>query len=340
MLARFCEANPHRRWEAEVKGVRIAGIDLLRGIAAFGIVGCHLSLSPRTAGGEWVTVLCDFNVGVFAAIAGLLMGWKNEADGRFPALWSYGCVRAKRLLPTYFFWSVVFVGATCVFDLLLDGGRLNPKCGTLHYWLNVVFLGGAATHLWFLPCLLYSQIVLRLFSALPVKGIVWVLLGLLLIAPSAVMGNWFGTYPLRLFSFLVTGYGLGKMVKHRSDREIDSPFWGGLTVAGLVMYVLLSGIVPSFIRGWFATIPLLIFFVSLPVKGCVAQIASALGATSMGVYLIHPLLTRGLSVIWSRVFPAPFGVVPVVSEWMLAWVGALLASFLLLRIPYVGKLVR
>ena len=54
------------------------GLDLLRGIAAFGIVGCHLGLSPRTSGGEWVTALCNFNVGLFAAISGFLM---NSAGG-------------------------------------------------------------------------------------------------------------------------------------------------------------------------------------------------------------------------------------------------------------------
>lgn len=54
--------------------MRLIGLDFLRGIAAFGIFGCHLSLSPRTAGGGWATCLCDFNVGVFAVIAGLLKG--------------------------------------------------------------------------------------------------------------------------------------------------------------------------------------------------------------------------------------------------------------------------
>lgn len=44
--------------------MRFTSLDLLRGIAAFGIVGCHLSLSPRTEGGVLVTSLCDFNVGL------------------------------------------------------------------------------------------------------------------------------------------------------------------------------------------------------------------------------------------------------------------------------------
>ena len=38
--------------------VRYIGLDVLRGIAAFGIVGCHLCLSARTDGGNLVTALC------------------------------------------------------------------------------------------------------------------------------------------------------------------------------------------------------------------------------------------------------------------------------------------
>ncbi len=55
--------------------MRLVSLDLLRGIAAFGIVGCHLSLSPRSEGGALVTSLCDFNVGLFAALAGFFNEW-------------------------------------------------------------------------------------------------------------------------------------------------------------------------------------------------------------------------------------------------------------------------
>lgn len=315
--------------------LRVAGIDLLRGIAAFGIVGCHLSLSPRTAGGAWVTCLCDFNVGVFAAVAGFLMAKAKSGARGGETFHDYVWKRVKRLLPTYFFWSVVFIVATSAFDLILDGGHLNPKYGTCAYWLRVIFLGDAATHLWFLACLLYAQILLQAFSTLPVGGGVWILLGLALIVPVDLVGNWFCLYPLRLFAFLVTGYGLGRL-----SIKLSPFISGGVTVLGLSAYVLLGGMVPAFMSGWVVTIPLLSFFVSLPMKGRAAQVASTLGATSMGVYLIHPLFTRGLSVVWSRVSPSPFGAVSVVSEWVLAWAGALLASLVLLRIPYVSKFVR
>lgn len=52
---------------------RNVGIDVLRGIAAFGIVGCHLLLLPMSNAGRLLTSCCDMNVGVFAALSGYLM---------------------------------------------------------------------------------------------------------------------------------------------------------------------------------------------------------------------------------------------------------------------------
>lgn len=321
--------------------MRLSGVDLLRGLAAFGIVGCHLSLSPRTLGGEWVTVLCDFNVGVFAAIAGFLMtkteldGQEQSAPSRVLSLRIYVIRRMGRLLPTFFFWSACFILATSAFDLVLDGGHLNSKYGMVDFWLRVVFLGGASTHLWFLPCLFYAQVLLRALAVLPVNGVVLVLLGGTLVVPSALMGSWFGTYPLRLFAFLVTGYGLGRI-----KRKIPLGVLSWLSAVGLVAYVALNGVVPAFVRGWFATVPLLLFFTSIRFEGRVSIVVSTLGATSMGVYLIHPLATRGLSVLWPHVFPSPFGAIPVLSEWMLAWASALVAAYILLRVPFVNRFIR
>ena len=129
------------------------GLNLLRGIAAFGIVGCHLSLCPRTTGGEYATSLCDFNVGLFAAISGFLMPQTNSG-------FRYVTKRASRIIPVYLVWSVIYVVVTAIFDLVLDGGSLDARYYNLSNWMRVVFWGNAATHLWFLICLLYCQVLL------------------------------------------------------------------------------------------------------------------------------------------------------------------------------------
>ena len=180
--------------------MRIISLDLLRGIAAFGIVGCHLSLSPRTEGGALVTSLCDFNVGLFAALAGFLMsGVKDWSDYA-----GYIKKRVVRLVPTYLFWSVVFLAFTAAFDLSLDGGRIHPRYFSGEFWVSVLFKGGSAAHLWFLACLFYAQVLM----ALPFgkfnrewQGVLWVIIGGAVLYGAVRIGWWYGWYPLRLLAF-------------------------------------------------------------------------------------------------------------------------------------------
>ena len=61
--------------------MRLYAIDILRGIAAFGIVGCHIMTDPRTASGEAVRHFCDMNVAVFAVLAGYFTYVHNEWGG-------------------------------------------------------------------------------------------------------------------------------------------------------------------------------------------------------------------------------------------------------------------
>lgn len=325
----------------KTSGMRIAGIDLLRGVAAFGIVGCHLSLAPRTAGGELVTALCDFNVGLFAAVAGFLM-----CGGSGGGSWlEYLRKRARRLLPTYFVWSLVFIMATIAFDLLLDGGHLNPKYGTAGFWGRVVFVGDAATHLWFLACLFYAQAILHgAFRSCADKwhGLMWIGLGGVAICMSVLLSDWFGKYPLRLIAFLMTGYGFGCCLQGGMFdvcKRHNGMFWC-VAISALVLHVLLRGFVPGFIRDWFAVGPVMLAFIGCGFKSeRWVKVAVLLGATSLGVYLVHPLITRGLSVAVVRFWPSPYSAAVVLGEWVLAWCISFAFVNLLRRMPVAERFV-
>ena len=321
--------------------MRLVGIDLLRGIAAFGIVGCHLSLAPRTECGNLVTALCNFNVAVFAAVAGFLM-----CGGRRGGSWlEYVGKRAKRLLPTYFFWSAVFIVATSAFDLLLDGGHMNPKYGTVSFWVKVIFAGDAATHLWFLVCLFYAQVALRpMFACCDGKwhGLMWIALGGLLVCGSVMLSGWFGRYPLRLMAFLTTGYGIGCCFRYGMFDGMLKCRWGVWCVMLLMLtlYVLLGDRVPPFIKAWFTVGPVLLAFVMMDIKGeRFMKVATVFGATSMGVYLIHPLITRGLSVVVTRLAQPPYSAPIVLAEWLSAWAVSMAAAYVLGRMPIVKRFV-
>ena len=320
--------------------MRYLGIDVLRGLAAFGIVGCHLSLLDRTDAGCLVTALCDFNVGLFAAVAGFLMsGVKRPRE-----LLGYAKKRVCRLLPSYIAWSVVFLLMTIVFDLLLDGGHVNSRYYTLRFWMSVVFQGGSAAHLWFLICLFYAQVLLAwafgVFDETK-HGVLWMLLGAGLVYASVNLGNWYGTYPIRLLAFLVTGHGIGLLIKNRLEvlrRHLLLLF--AAAAAALVLHVILRDDVPGFYRDWLFVGPVLIAFAALDFKSeRIMRIATFFGATSMGVYLVHPLLTRALSVVVAKCIPAPYTATVVISEWSLAWLLSLAVASILLRIPVARRFV-
>lgn len=306
------------------------GLNLLRGIAAFGIVGCHLSLSPRTGGGEWVTALCDFNVALFAAISGFLM--PHESSGT-----SYISKRISRLLPTYFVWSVIYIIATALSNLVLDGG-LDARYYSLSNWLDNIFLGNAAVHLWFLISLLYGQVLLYCVVVGLQKlgdGAMSIVLGIasvILLVVCANGHNWWCYYPIRLMTFLVLGFALRSIKK--------DVFWVALacTIAMVVVHVCTHSVLPAFVRDYLLVVPTLLLFVSS--RFADNRVARLLATTSMGVYLVHPLFARGASFVVTRLFAAPYNAFIVAGEWLIVWLLSLLAAILLLRLPLTSRFVR
>lgn len=308
------------------------GIDILRGIAAFGIVGCHLGLNERTSGGAWVTALCNFNVGMFAVISGFLMS--TDGGG-----WEYVKKRAKRLLPTYLAWSLVYLVATAAFDLVLDGGQLNERYYRPLYWIRVLFWGSAATHLWFLICLFYGQIILKSLVGMMemmktdarINGAVLSLISLSLLFCSVCWDNWYCLYPIRLIAFLILGY----VMKGYAKNLVVIPFVG--VAAMMAVHLGLHGILPGFVRDYLLAIPVMMLFVSDSFKD--SKLATSLAATSMGVYLIHPLFARGASFVMGRISTPPYGVFAVVGDWVAVWTVSLLAVLILRKICPLGRFI-
>ena len=317
---------------------KIAGFQLLRGVAAFGIVGCHLTLNPMTGAARILTGLCDFNVGVFAALAGVLMVDSVNREG-------YIARRFKRILPTYALWSIIYIASIAAFDLLFDGGKINPIFKTTEFWLKAVFLGAGGVHLWFLICLFYAQILL----SEPLRRIHNWLVATLAIVAGGIMiwlsianSGWFYFYPLRLAAFLTTGYGLGIVLKQTSIFHLpkigNGILW--LMIAGVaVLHLALMDIIPGFARDWLVVGVVVIAFYNLKLQGRGAKVAAFLGATSMGVFLIHPLVTRGLSVILYRFTKPPYSAWVVLGEWVVAWLLALVATVVLHKHQWTKKMV-
>ena len=125
-------------------------MSLLKGIAAFGIVGCHLNLHPLTEGAAFALGFCDLNVALFALISGWLMHVENWKD--------YVAKRMKRLVPIYAVWSVMYVILGLLFDVFV-AKEMSPYLSNPWHWVNVVFRGESASQLWYLICLFYAQVL-------------------------------------------------------------------------------------------------------------------------------------------------------------------------------------
>lgn len=321
-------------WKNLWKGLcllRNVGIELLRGLASFGIVGCHITLLERTQAGACLLSLCDLHVGMFAAISGFLM-----ASGRSVGWDEYAKKRAVRILPTYVVWSVVFLVASAVFQYI-GAGAVKPRYGELNFWTNVVFRGGSSCHLWFLICLFYAQCLMGPVCNMKKVGpLIFLAVGFCLVVLSSGLGGWYGNYPLRLLGFLVTGIGI---------RRLSWPIGNGalfsLVVIALILHSVLYGRVLGFLLDWLVVCPVVILFSRLPFESARwIRVAQSLGCTSMGVYLIHPLFTAGIGALTRKLVAAPYGAMPIAVNWIACWGAALLLAFVLLHIPKVNRFVR
>ena len=318
-------------------------IDLLRGVAAFGIVACHLNLGTMTDGAWTLRWYGDMFVGLFAALSGYLMAVTmkrvSDAEGTWAAWWRYARKRMSRILSVYVFWSLVYVAFGFAFDLLVRHG-INPKWSSEGFIYQVVFWGDAATHLWFPISLLYGQLVFGLAFLVfyRANGLTWMALGALLLGiPICLGGVWLAYYPLRVFAFLVTGYGLGRL-SQTSVKWLG--LWTLILVAALAIHFFAATAIHAFLRDWLVVVPLLIVAVGVELPKRLLPVAAVLGATSMGVFLVHPLFAAGFRLLIWKLRPAPYGIFPVAVDWLAVWLVAFASTLVMLRIPLMRKFVR
>ena len=319
--------------------MKLISIDLLRGVAAFMIVGCHLVLSPRTDAASFIAHFCNFAVGLFAALSGFLMSTKRDLDW-----FGYVRKRASRLLPIYLIWTVVFILFAMGFQFSLSGS-ISGRFFKPSFYLSALFTGGASCHLWFVISLFYAQAIVycllkSVYRFHGLNGLWCCFFGFTVVCLAAWMKNWFGTYPIRLLGFLLMGIGARQLY----ERKVVSAKWlvVGVVVAGIV-HIVAQPILHGFIRDALLVIPVLLAFVSIPNQAIsnpkIKQFIELLGITSMGVYLMHPLFCAGFGVAIRKLFPTPFGLAPILIDWFACYFAALICSIILTRIKVLRRFI-
>lgn len=243
--------------------MRYCGLDILRGFAAFFIVGCHIILPSRTDSAGMLMHFCNMFVGVFGVISGFLLG-ESIAKGR--SMKQQIVRRCARLLPIYFAWSILYVLVSLGFGLIEHNGDKIARLWDYGYWAGVIFYGGASCHLWYVSSLFYGTLVIIIISKVVRRGASFLLLGGCAIAISTYLGKChFALYELRLLGFMLTGYWLRietKDCKNTGEYRVLL-VWLVFTI---LLHVMLRDVIHGFVRDWFVAIPLVKLFLGYDIS--------------------------------------------------------------------------
>lgn len=323
--------------------MRNHGIDWVRGIAAFFIVGCHVGLFPRTEMGMAITHFCDLNVGVFGAISGFLMAKRFECKWRG---WrEYAVSRISRLLGLYLFWTLFYLLASFVFSLLAGAG-VKEKYSTVDFWFSALVNGGSSCHLWFVVWLLYIQVaVAALRVIVSDRCLFYGMLGALsVIALMLCTGTGFyRTYPCRLLSFVLLGAFVYQL-SHTLRRCLSGWRAACLLFVFVCVHCLWSD-VHAFYRDYLlAAVIVMVASCSKGSfdsrQGVLSRILRALSDNSMGVYLLHPFFAAGVAVFFRKLLDTPYSSWAIAMAWILDYALAYFATLLINRMPWGVKVIK
>ncbi len=296
--------------------MKYSGLSLLRGVAAFGIVGCHLFLAPMTSTAFALLHFCDLNVAIFGAISGflLLMSYERRSSWGLMKLVMH---RAKRIFPTYFLWTVVYVIASFIMNVIVRHEPINARYYTLYFWFSVVFRGGSSTHLWYLAHLFWWSVLLYVLWNIQKKIFTNVVV-LLSISIGTLyiclhIGGDFCNYGLRLLVFMALGAAQYKIM--HIFEKIPKTWLTIIIIITLILHAVLP--IKAYARDFIVVFFLLPLFVKINGEWCYSKFIDFISANSFGVYLVHPLLTMALSMVVKRMISGPTSAPILLIDWFL-----------------------
>jgi surface polysaccharide O-acyltransferase-like enzyme len=345
-------------------GRRLLGIDLARGLAAYGVVVIHsLGKPERTlAAEEFVVVFIGFAVPFFLATSLYLSAGKLLAAG--PRGFLRG--RVERLVVPYLVWTAVFVAFRCL--LYTASGRTEDLRALVGSPLPLLLLGESSAQLYFVPLLLVAEVVtVALVVVLgerlrrPSVGVPLALAGLALSAidplrqasvlkdprvPDLARVGW--TLAADLLWCLPYVF-LAFLLQHpASRRRVASirPSVVPLLVVGLLAIDLL-GLVkpldpyfPAGLREVLVAFGTLAVAIAASPAVRLSRWLESLALCTFGIYLMHPLVTEGLERLVGRAVNLNATVVtpPIIAGFAaVAFVITWACVALLMRISLVAR---
>lgn len=262
--------------ETETEGRRVAGLDLGRFIAAFGIVWAHAGAPGAQAG---YTAL-----GLFLVLSGYLaVGSYLRAPG--PGFWA---TRARRILVPWLIWCAIF-------RLLYEGVGDHPfRLLTDPFSLLI----GPAIHLWFLPAAMLAlvfvpalaqQIQSRagLIRAMAALVVVSAGLGMVHLSTGPLQGIALpAPFPQWAFALPIYLWGVLHALALRRGA-------GWITLCGAVLASGVTWALAPDLGSVQMALSALAFEIlrRLSPQGAAGRACLWLGQQAFGIYLMHPIFT-------------------------------------------------
>ena len=306
---------------------RYYGFDTVRSISALLVVGCHLPIQTSESA-AWCFRYNQFAVPLFAAISGFLLSQSVDRDTTETILRK----RVARILPLHIVWTVVYLIAFSLTDYFLnipDGYLRNMSL----IFLVKAFLRGCATvHLWFLPSLLCSSIALVFLDRfLPRQKWLYLVVSALVLSLGAVRNSHFVLYDMRLFGYLLMGFGLFRILGGATFTNLAKaaiPFW----CIGVLSFSWLRNLLPDFCLEYVIVLMTMIVFSDKRIPG--NRISAFFSSTSLHVYLVHLLVAYFVTVAIRHFYRNPLGPLMVISMWLFIFFFSAVFSF------FCGKLTQ
>lgn len=141
-----------------IKTIRLTGVDLFRGLAAFGVTVLHSRGGTAAAPDDisrWLITLASFAVPFFLATSFYFSFNSFYSRGKLLNIGD----RFQRLIIPYAFWSLIYVGSRIGKSLAL--GNNQEAMAVVSDPVGIIFMGAAAVHLYFLPLLFFGSFSIK-----------------------------------------------------------------------------------------------------------------------------------------------------------------------------------
>lgn len=327
---------------------RLTGVDLLKGIAAYGVVFIHSTNGEFGSPSYWTAQLGNlflgFVVPFFLATSFYFLIQKICFSDRPYSFTS----RLKFIIIPYLSWSLIYLSVRLLKYLFT--GKFIKISERLVDPISIFFLGGTAVQLYFLPLLITgiiaTQIIIRILSN---KNLFNIKIILILIVLSTaiyelvvVSGNSFHLGPnvafenlispslnknplIRLilvyiswllrclpyiFIAIVLNNPLFKKEYLKNGKQMQT-----LLLLLLLLFVLSSSmigiLIPISLKELSAAYLSLLFGISLSNQLQENYIIKSIGVCSFGIYLIHHLIIEFIRPIINKIYPISVDTVPV-----------------------------